>query len=45
MRNSRRSNIGDATRVSIQVKTPSSAAPPISPASTQGLVQPITWPP
>ena len=38
-------NIGSGIFVSMIPKMISSAAPPISPASTQGLVQPVAWPP
>ncbi len=44
-RKSRSGNIGSATRVSIRQKRTSTAVPPISPASTHGLVQPMVWPP
>ena len=45
MRNNERLNIGSATRRSIMTNTTSSASPPMSSASTIGLVHPIEWPP
>ena len=38
-------NIGSETWVSTTPKTTSSTAPPIRPARTHGLVQPMEWPP
>ena len=45
MRNRLSWNIGSAILVSMTPKTASNATPPIRPASTQGFVQPIVWPP
>ncbi len=45
IRNSSRRNMGCATRVSTTQNTDSTSAPPMSPASTHGLVQPSAWPP
>ena len=45
MRNRLSWNIGSAMRVSMTTNAASSALPPASPASTQGLVQPIVCPP
>ncbi len=45
MRNRLSWNIGSAILVSTTPNTTSRATPPISPASTQGLVQPMVWPP
>ena len=36
--------MGSATFVSITAKATSKTAPPISSASTSGLVQPMAWP-
>ncbi|SFY52137.1 hypothetical protein STEPF1_05407 [Streptomyces sp. F-1] len=44
-RNSDSRNIGSATWVSTTQNTSNSTTPPISPARTQGLVQPVAWPP
>ncbi len=38
-------NIGSDTWFSMKQKTTSSTAPPMSPVSTHGFVQPIEWPP
>ncbi len=43
--NSESWNIGSETRVSITAKAARRPAPPISVASTSGLVQPIVRPP
>src|SRR5215475_11345372 len=43
--NSPMRNIGSATFVSTTQNTTSSATPPMRPASTQGFVQPVEWPP
>ena len=45
MRKSGRRNIGKRTRVSITANASSSTIPPPSAPSTNGLVQPIVWPP
>jgi hypothetical protein len=45
IRNSARSNIGSATRDSIQQKSARNATPPINIVSTNGDVHPIVWPP
>ena len=38
-------NIGSSTRVSTKQKRTSTARPPKMAVSTNGLVQPIVWPP
>ena len=38
-------NIGCGTLVSTQANSTRMATPPKIPASTQGLVQPVGWPP
>ena len=43
--NSRSWNIGSSTRVSTKQKRISTARPPKMALSTNGLVQPIVWPP
>src|SRR6185369_5743900 len=45
LRNSRNGNIGSATRTSTATNPARMATPPISPASTHGLVQPMLCPP
>ena len=45
IRNRSRWNIGSATLVSTQANSARTAIPPKMPASTQGLVHPVGWPP
>ncbi len=45
IRNRPSRNIGCGTLVSIQANRPRIAIPPKTAASTQGLVQPVGWPP